>query len=182
MIKDFKETKSWDINSPQRNEKAWTPPPVNFFKINVDGAIPSVEGHSGVGVIIRDWERKVVTVKCLPLSGRMAVEEMEAIAMEQGMILAKNLGLERTIFEGDSLQTIQAIEAKEVRSVIGHIVGCCLQIIPSFQEAKVRHISREGNKIAHELAQLAKQTDEEQVWTSSFPDWIEDMARAEGTS
>nr|XP_023880943.1 uncharacterized protein LOC111993330 [Quercus suber] len=105
---------------------------MGFFKINVDGAIPSIEGHSGVGVIIIDWERKVVAAKCLPLSGRMVVEETEAIAMEQGMIPAKNLGLEMTIFEGDSLQTIQAIEAKEVRSVIGHIVSSCLQNLPIF--------------------------------------------------
>ena len=181
MIKEFKGTRSWDINSPQRNEKAWTPPPVGFFKINVDGAVPSVDGHSGVGVVIRDWERKVVAAKCLPLSGRIVVEETEAIAMEQGMILAKNMGLERTIFEGDSLQTIQAIEAKEVRSVIGHIVKSCLQNFPSFQEARIRHISREGNKIAHDLAQLAKQSAEEQLWISNIPGWIEDMARAEGT-
>ena len=97
------------------------------------------------------------------------------------MILAKNMGLERTIFEGDSLQTIQAIEAKEVRSVIGHIVKSCLQNIPSFQEARIRHISREGNKIAHKLAQLAKQSAEEHIWISTIPIWIEDMARAEGT-
>ena len=154
---------------------------MGFFKINVDGAIPSVNGHSGVGVVIRDWERKVVATKSLPLSGRIAVEETEAIAMEQGMILAKNMGLERTIFEGDSLQTIQAIEVKDVRIVIGHIVKSCLQIFPSFQEARIRHISREGNKIAHDLAQLAKKSAEEQVWISTIPAWIEDMARAEGT-
>ena len=180
-IKDFKGTKNQDINNPQRNEKAWTPPSVGFFKINVDGVVPSVEGHSGVGVIIRDWERKVVATKCIPLSGRMVVEETEAIAMKLGIILTKNLGLEKTIFEGDSMQTIQAIEAKEVRSIVGHIVRGILQNLPNFQEAKVRHIGRDVNKIAHELAQLAKQSTEEHVWTSIIPDWIEDIARAEGT-
>ena len=107
-------------------------PPVGFFKINVDGAVPSVEGHSRVGVIIRDWERKVVIAKCIPLLGRMAVDETEAIAMEQGIILAKNLGLEKTILEGDLMQTIQTIEAKEVRSVVGHIVRGILQNLPNF--------------------------------------------------
>ena len=79
------------------------------------------------------------------------------------------------------MQTIQAIEAKEVRSVVGHIVRGILQNLPSFQEAKVRHIGSDGNKIAHELAQLAKQSTEEHVQTSIIPDWIEDMARAKGT-
>ena len=54
MIKEFKGTRSWDINIPKRNEKAWTPTPVGFFKINMDGAVPSVDGHSRMGVIIRD--------------------------------------------------------------------------------------------------------------------------------
>ena len=79
------------------------------------------------------------------------------------------------------MQTIQAIEVKDVRSVIGHIVKSCLQIFASFQETRIRHISREGNKIAHELAQLAKLSAEEQVWISNLPVWIEEMARAEGT-
>ena len=52
--------------------------------------------------------------------------------MEQGIILAKNLGLEKTIFEGDLMQTIQTIEAKEVRSVVGHIVRGILQNLPNF--------------------------------------------------
>ena len=105
---------------------------MGFIKINVDGVVPSVEGHSGVGVIIRDWERKVVATKCIPLSGRMVVEETEAIAMKLGIILTKNLGLEKTIFEGDSMQTIQAIEAKEVTSIVGHIVRGILQNLPNF--------------------------------------------------
>ena len=68
-----------------------------------------------------------------------------------------------------------------MRSVVGHIVRSCLRNLPSFQEARIRHNSRDGNKIVHELAQLAKQSAEEQVWILTIPIWIEDMARAEGT-
>ena len=69
MIKEFKGIGGWEINSNQRSEKVWTPPPVGFFKINVDGAVPSVDGHSGVGVVIRDWERKVIAAKKSPSIG-----------------------------------------------------------------------------------------------------------------
>ena len=45
----------------QKNEvRAWKPPPEGVFLINVDGAIPAMDHHSNVGVVIRDWENQVV--------------------------------------------------------------------------------------------------------------------------
>ena len=67
-----KETKDW----------AWKPPPKDVYLINVDGAIPAMEGNSGIGVIVRDWNNQVVAALSMPLSGRFVVEETEAIAME----------------------------------------------------------------------------------------------------
>ena len=41
--------------------------------------------------------------------------------MEQGIVLAHMLGLENIMLEGDSLQTIQAVQPKIVGGVAGHI-------------------------------------------------------------
>ena len=91
----------------------------------------------------------------LPLQGRYSVKETEAIAMEQRCVLAKKLGLERVIIESDSLLTVQAVEAIDVRGVVGHIVKGIVQSLCSFQESKIKHINRTSNKITHELAQHA---------------------------
>ena len=67
-----------------------------------------------------------------PLQGRYSVEETEAIAVEQGFVLAKKFGLERVIIESDSLLTFQAVEANDVRRAVGHIVKGILQSLRSF--------------------------------------------------
>ena len=44
----------------------------------------------------------MIVVVSMPLLRRYSVEEIEAIAVEQGLVLAKELGLEKIIIEGDS--------------------------------------------------------------------------------
>nr|POE64788.1 hypothetical protein CFP56_74004 [Quercus suber] len=83
--------------------RTWKPPPEGVFLINVDGAILAMDGNSGVSVVIRDWENQVVASISLPLPGKYAVEETEAIITEQGIVLAHMLGLEKIMFEGDFL-------------------------------------------------------------------------------
>ena len=73
----------------QKNEvRASKPPPEGVFLINVDGAIPAMDRHSDVGVVIRDWENQVVASISLPLHGKFAIKETKAIAMEQGIVLS----------------------------------------------------------------------------------------------
>ena len=68
------------------------------------------------------------------LQGRYSIEETEAIAMEQGCVLAKKLGLERVIIESDSLLIVLAVEANDVRGAVGHIVKSIVQSLCSIQE------------------------------------------------
>ena len=80
--------------------------------------IPLTNGQFGVGMIIRDWNRVIVVVS-MPLPGRFSIEEIEVIAVEQVLVLAKELGLEKTIIEFDSLLTVQAVELMDFG---GHII------------------------------------------------------------
>ena len=64
----------------------------------------------------------MIVVVSMPLLRRYSVEETKAIAVEQGLVLAKELGLEKIIIEGDSLLIIQVVEAMDDRGVVGHII------------------------------------------------------------
>ena len=180
LIEDFKEANIQIIKQKETKDRAWKPPPKYVHLINVDGAIPAMEGNSGIGVIIRDWNNQVVAALSMPLSGRFAVEETEAIAMEQGIVLAKELGLNQIILEGDSMQTIQAICSKDVWGVAGHIIHGILQGMNGFNYAEVRYICRNSNKIAHELAQQAKSSREECKWNGVVPENLANLCRLEG--
>ena len=72
-----------------RTEEKWTAPPPGVFKINVDGATSENERNSSVGVVIRDTTGTVHVACCKYLQGRYLVEEVEALAMEWRLILAK---------------------------------------------------------------------------------------------
>jgi len=141
----------------------------------VDEAIPAVNGHSGIGIVIWDWESQIVAAVSMPLSGKFAVEETEALAMEKGAILAVELGLENVILEGDSMQTVQAVKDKDCKGLAGNIISGIILELSNFRRAEVRHISRYGNKIAHELAQQAKRSGELKSWTGTTPEIIADL-------
>ncbi|XP_075654847.1 uncharacterized protein LOC142625016 [Castanea sativa] len=134
MIEDFKEANGLKIKYMMDKKDHWEPRPVGFYTINVDGAIPLANGHSRIGVIVRDSDNKFVAAMSVPLQGRYYVEETEATAVEQGCVLAKKLGLERVIIESDSLLTVQAVEANDVRGIVSHIVKGIVQSLCSFQE------------------------------------------------
>ena len=132
MIEDFKEANGLEIKYKMDKKDHWEPPPVGFYIINVDGTIPLANGHSGIGIIVRDSESRFLAAMYLPLQGRYSVEETEAIAVEQGFVLAKKFGLERVIIESDFLLTVQAVEANDVRGAVGYIVKGIVQSLCSF--------------------------------------------------
>ena len=53
------------LSSPQRN---WVAPPLDYFKVNVDGA-SSIDGSgiSGIGVIVKDEMGRVISALCKAL-------------------------------------------------------------------------------------------------------------------
>ncbi|KAF3954066.1 hypothetical protein CMV_020539 [Castanea mollissima] len=182
MVEDFQTANKIAATGKKKQTREWRPPPKDFFLINVDGAIPAVDGHSEIGIVIWDWESQIVAAVNMPLSGKFAVEETEALAMEKGVSLAFELGLEKVILEGDSLQTIQVVRDKDCRGMTSHIIAGIIHELSKFRVAKVRHINRNGNKIAHELAQQAKRDGELKNWIGTTPDIVATLIGADSFS
>ena len=77
MVENFKTANNSLATRKEKQPRVWRPPPKGFFLINVDGAIPAVDGHSGIGIVIWDWESQIVAAVSMPLSGKFAVEELD---------------------------------------------------------------------------------------------------------
>ena len=83
--------------SPAAKNSRWTPPPPGVFKVNVDG-VTSVDGrNSSVGAIIRDSCGAVIAACCKYLQGQFSVAEVEAIAVEAGIFLARDRKIPQVI-------------------------------------------------------------------------------------
>ena len=64
--------------------------------------------------------------------------------------------LPRVILECDALAVVQALNDNSTGGVLGHILQGILLVCDSFEFCIFKHVSRDFNVVAHELAQLAQ--------------------------
>ena len=100
----------------------WMAPPPEFYKINVDGATASERNLSCAGVVIRDCKGLVIATSNKVLNGAFAAEVTEALAVEEGVRLAKELDLSQVIIESDSVVVVEAIGSGSCNGELGSLV------------------------------------------------------------
>ena len=93
LLLNYKEASKYFQLGPAFCEVSWKKPPMGVYKINVDGATSERGRKSSIGVIIRDFKGEAATGLCRLLNGNFSVLEMEMLAVEAGVLLAKELGL-----------------------------------------------------------------------------------------
>ncbi|KAK7849904.1 putative ribonuclease h protein [Quercus suber] len=163
-LEDFKKAASLDIIPPRHSQIRWEAPPLGVFKINVDGATSDQGRNSSIGVIIRDSNGLVVAALNKYLPGRFAADQVEALALEQGILLAGDLQLSRVILECDELAVIQALNDNSTGNELGHILQGIRRVSESFEFCTFQHVNRTFNVVAHELAQLARREESSCMW------------------
>ncbi|KAK9995635.1 hypothetical protein SO802_020321 [Lithocarpus litseifolius] len=134
----------------------WSPPPLGFHKINVDGATANNGELSSIGVIIRDHTGTTVGALNKLLPSAFPASIIEAFALLQGVLFAAKLGSTKAIFESDALDPIQAVNTNENGGVLGHILQDIRSSALVFKRSSFQHLKRDGNRVAHELARDAK--------------------------
>ena len=151
----------------------------DLFKINVNGATSENERNSSVRVVIRDVNGKVLAACCSYLQGHYSVEEVEAMAIERGLLLAKELKLPHIILESDALNVVSNITAANSSGWLGHVYHGILGLLSSFSSWNVKHAKRDYNKAAHILAQYARQKEESYVWEGVCPPMVAQVIQEE---
>ena len=157
----------------------WEAPPSGMCEVNVDGAVSGDGKLSSVGVIIRNNEGAPIAALCKLLPGQYSSLETEIIALENGIILAEEMGLTQVIFESDALTVVQDLQVKEVNGSSGNLYQGIIDLLESFCSWKFCHLKREYNKAAHVLAQFAKCNGTNQVWKGCVPWMIQHIIESE---
>lgn len=133
----------------------WSPPPRGWLKFNVDAGLRDA-AMSGLGVIGRDEHGGVwaVAAKKRISDGPALLSEMMAI--EEGLLLARSLGVKKVILESDCLLAIQALRGRQTyRNQMGVILQNIRCLAESFREVRWSHVKHSGNSVAHSLVALA---------------------------
>uniref|UniRef100_A0A2N9G3K6 Reverse transcriptase domain-containing protein n=1 Tax=Fagus sylvatica TaxID=28930 RepID=A0A2N9G3K6_FAGSY len=88
------------LNLP--NEVKWHPPPLNWFKVNFDGALFKETNEGGIGVVICDNAGQVIATLSQRIQTPQSMEMIEALASRRAILFAKEVGINIAEFEGDS--------------------------------------------------------------------------------
>uniref|UniRef100_A0A7N2MJY8 RNase H type-1 domain-containing protein n=1 Tax=Quercus lobata TaxID=97700 RepID=A0A7N2MJY8_QUELO len=142
------------------------PPPSSRVKYatNLDGR------PSCIGVIIRDFNGHITAAMSKILPTHYPPDTAEALALENGIILAQEMILSHAIFESNSLSIVQSVNARSTDGTLGHIFnGILSSLILSFSNRNLHHLKRKHNRAANELAQLAKPAENTLVWKGTMP-------------
>lgn len=159
-------------NRSQHHETIrWEAPPLGVYKINVDGAVSEDGRVSSVGVIIRNNKGDILQTPPRFFSSM----ETEIFALEIGILLAKEMQLSQIIIESDALSVVQDLQNKETNGSVGQLYLGIYDLLKSFRSWSIKHLKRDTNKVAHELAHYARCNGTTQVWKGCAPPMIQHL-------
>ena len=139
-----------------RRRARWKPPDQDTFKINFDDAIFVEEKCSDLGVIIRNQEGLVIASMSTRVPQQLQLIEIEALAASKALEFAREVGIYEAVLEGDSLLVMTALKTKNPGlAPFGLLIQDSLTLSSGFSKLSYSHTKRDGNLVAHSLAQLA---------------------------
>lgn len=93
---------------------AWTKPPQDWFKLNIDGSFIESTGQGEAGAIARDWNGKVIFSVGVRIHGRGDAEEAEAHALLLGLRQLHDVYQGPVMAETDCAAVVGALASGEM--------------------------------------------------------------------
>ena len=132
-----------------------------------------------MGVVIRDAAGNIIATCCKYLQGRYLVEEVEGLAMECGLLLAKEQMIPQIILESDGFTVVSSVVAADINGCFGHIYQGIRSLLASFSSWDIKHVRRDYNKVAHVLAHFARQWELSQVSIGVCPPMLSEVIQSD---
>ena len=166
-VEDFKCAQTQlDVQMRQQpSEDVWQPPPPEAYKLNFDEALFSDSGRSGYVAIIRNEKGEVMTAMTASGPKVRISDEAELLACQRAIEFVVDAGFSRMIIEGDNINIIHAISSSvENISLSSNVVDDIRHLLWGLQWSSVCCIRKGGNRVAHALAQYARNTLDEDLY------------------
>jgi ribonuclease HI len=151
----------------------WSCPDPRQLKLNVDASFFLDDRARATGAVIRDFQGNFIAANCRFLPHVASAEMAEAMAMKEGLALAASLGCSVNHAESDSSDTIEACIGTDTWwSQSEAIYADCTDLATEIGEVKFSPISREANKVAHELARQCFIDKADCNWVDEPPSFV----------
>ena len=152
------------------SRETWQPPPPLIFKLNFDAALFSTLKSSGFGAVIRNEKGEVMAAMAAKGPEVSSSEEAEFLAFRKAIEFAIDAGFSELVIEGDNSSVMKAVSAlQDDFSLIGNVVGDIHHLVRNLQWVRIECTRRGGNRVAHELAQFARNISQDLYWMEDVP-------------
>ncbi|XP_040367476.1 uncharacterized protein LOC112178299 [Rosa chinensis] len=126
--------------------------------------------EGGLGVVIRDVMGDIVGGVCITVNSVTSPDVVEAMACRAACSLAVQFHLSPIMFETDCQSLVSTIEAEgEETSSLGRIIEDINFSLGILVGSSLRHVYREANMAAHNLAKLALHSSFNLSWSGLVP-------------
>ena len=133
---------------------SWKKPPLEWCKLNMDGAFLGNSGKVGGGRIIRDSEGRWVKGFARSIGFTTSITA-EFWALRDGLLLADQIGLQNLVIELDAKVVVELVQSKTTSNAFySSLLANCRFLLGRFQHCKVQHVFCEVNRVADALAKL----------------------------
>ena len=161
---------------PMINDKHWSPPPLDQYKVNVEAAIFKEQGTCGIGVVIKKNKGQIMGAMSKKVEFPLQALEAKAKAAEASILLTWDLGLKDIIVEGDAQMVIQALNGVVAPAIpILKIIEGSKRYLQMFCSWKAVHTNRKNNTAAPLLARDARNVKECVIWVEESPPCIKNQ-------
>lgn len=150
---------------------SWKKPPFPFFKLNCDGS--AKDKLLGAGGLIREhngnWVKRFST-----FLGSGHILKAELWSIQNGLQLAIDLNISHIIIETNSKTVVNLINDSNLSShhCMFSLINNCKCYLHKFEEARICHVSREGNQPADLLANWGRDSSSTHTIFHYMPSFI----------
>jgi hypothetical protein len=83
------------------------------------------------------------------------------------------------VIEGDAVGVVSALnQVVADEGITTNLIAETRLLLENFDRWTIKHVRREGNKIAHSLAKLAISQLQNRVWLGSYPSVLSDLVNS----
>ena len=140
------------------------------YKLNFDVAVFFGLDRTRFEAVVRNDKGEVMATMSAKGPPVFCSEEVEFLACRKAIEFAMDAGFSKFIVEGDNSSVMQAISSpNEDELLMGNVVGDIQQMLRGLPWVNVEFTRRGGNKVAHVLAQYAKNIIDDMQWKEDLP-------------